>query len=240
LQPNRTPSARAQARSSLLRLLDLGCGHGRISNSLAERGARVTGLEGSSYFLDIARRHAAARSLDVTFVEGAPPRPKVHVAIRLSIPAPHLLPLCFPLVRAGKERTHCWHMLALQGAVLHFPRLRSRDPLDWRRRARRKGNASAGNSQHCNWPRCKHIARGDKVGTSRTSRGNNNRRADNSAWLAPARHSPPGQQALRLRVRRAVHIAYENSYRRPPMAPDYAILKPVRRRHPHFEASTVT
>lgn len=50
-------------------VLDLGCGHGRISNSHAERGACVIGVDNSSYFLDIARRNAAARSLEVTFVE---------------------------------------------------------------------------------------------------------------------------------------------------------------------------
>lgn len=49
-------------------VLDLGCGHGRISNSLAERGACVTGVDNSSYFLERARGDAAARSLDVTFV----------------------------------------------------------------------------------------------------------------------------------------------------------------------------
>jgi ubiquinone/menaquinone biosynthesis C-methylase UbiE len=51
-------------------LLDLGCGHGRMANALAEQGARVTGLDASPYFLEIARKDAASRGVDVTFVEG--------------------------------------------------------------------------------------------------------------------------------------------------------------------------
>jgi SAM-dependent methyltransferase len=41
-------------------ILDLGCGHGRIANRLAERGARVTGLHATALFLDRARRDAAS------------------------------------------------------------------------------------------------------------------------------------------------------------------------------------
>ena len=51
-------------------LLDLGCGHGRMANVLAEQGARVTGLDASPYFLEIARKDAASRGVAVTFVEG--------------------------------------------------------------------------------------------------------------------------------------------------------------------------
>jgi SAM-dependent methyltransferase len=57
-------------------LLDLGCGHGRISNRLAQRGARVTGLDASEFFLDHARKEAAAMNVEVTYVPGdmrAPP-----------------------------------------------------------------------------------------------------------------------------------------------------------------------
>ena len=42
-------------------LLDLDCGHGRMANALAEQGARVTGLDASPYFLEIARKDAASR-----------------------------------------------------------------------------------------------------------------------------------------------------------------------------------
>ncbi|MGH8905603.1 MAG: class I SAM-dependent methyltransferase [Egibacteraceae bacterium] len=51
-------------------VLDVPCGHGRIANRLAARGARVTGLDISSRFLDVAKQDAAERSVDVTYVHG--------------------------------------------------------------------------------------------------------------------------------------------------------------------------
>ena len=53
-----------------MRVLDLGCGHGHIANQLARRGARVTGLDSSSVFLDRARADAAALGIEVEYVEG--------------------------------------------------------------------------------------------------------------------------------------------------------------------------
>jgi SAM-dependent methyltransferase len=47
-------------------VLDLACGHGRIANRLAARGARVTGLDADPYFLEVAR--SAGSSAE--FVEG--------------------------------------------------------------------------------------------------------------------------------------------------------------------------
>jgi SAM-dependent methyltransferase len=52
------------------RILDLGCGHGRIANRLAARGARVTGLDATPLFLDRAREDAARRGVDVDYVAG--------------------------------------------------------------------------------------------------------------------------------------------------------------------------
>ena len=51
-------------------VLDLACGHGRIANRLAERGARVTGLDATPAFLDLARADAAERGVEVEYVEG--------------------------------------------------------------------------------------------------------------------------------------------------------------------------
>jgi len=51
-------------------LLDCPCGHGRISNQLAARGFRVTGIDASKLFLEHARADARAQGLDVEYVQG--------------------------------------------------------------------------------------------------------------------------------------------------------------------------
>jgi SAM-dependent methyltransferase len=51
-------------------VLDLACGHGRIANRLAARGASVTGLDVTSRFLDRAREDAHARGVEVDYVQG--------------------------------------------------------------------------------------------------------------------------------------------------------------------------
>jgi 2-polyprenyl-3-methyl-5-hydroxy-6-metoxy-1,4-benzoquinol methylase len=51
-------------------LLDCPCGPGRISNALAERGFRVTGLDATELFLEHAREDAKARGVEVEYVHG--------------------------------------------------------------------------------------------------------------------------------------------------------------------------
>jgi SAM-dependent methyltransferase len=53
-----------------LELLDLACGHGRIANALAERGERVTGLDATPLFLELARADAGKRGVEVEYVDG--------------------------------------------------------------------------------------------------------------------------------------------------------------------------
>ena len=53
-----------------MEVLDLACGHGRIANRLAQRGARVTGLDATPLFLEHARRDAAKRGIEVDYVSG--------------------------------------------------------------------------------------------------------------------------------------------------------------------------
>lgn len=52
------------------KVLDLGCGHGRIANRLATRGAQVTGLDASELFLDRARGDAARLGVEVEYRQG--------------------------------------------------------------------------------------------------------------------------------------------------------------------------
>jgi SAM-dependent methyltransferase len=51
-------------------VLDLGCGHGELANSLAARGCLVTGLDSSAVFLDRARADAAAAGVSAEYVAG--------------------------------------------------------------------------------------------------------------------------------------------------------------------------
>ncbi len=51
-------------------VLDVPCGHGRIANRLAARGVRVTGLDVSQRFLELASQDAVERGVDVTYVQG--------------------------------------------------------------------------------------------------------------------------------------------------------------------------
>jgi ubiquinone/menaquinone biosynthesis C-methylase UbiE len=53
-----------------MEVLDLACGHGRIANRLAQRGAHVTGLDATPLFLEHARRVAAERGVEVDYVSG--------------------------------------------------------------------------------------------------------------------------------------------------------------------------
>jgi SAM-dependent methyltransferase len=50
-------------------VLDVPCGHGRIANRLAGRGARVTGVDADALFLARARDDAAQRGVEVDYVQ---------------------------------------------------------------------------------------------------------------------------------------------------------------------------
>ena len=52
------------------RLLDAGCGSGQWALALAERGARVTGVDLSTEMIRLARENASARGLDIEWRTG--------------------------------------------------------------------------------------------------------------------------------------------------------------------------
>lgn len=53
-----------------MRVLDVGCGHGRHANELAARGYSVVGVDRMQGFIDLARREAERRRLDVDYKVG--------------------------------------------------------------------------------------------------------------------------------------------------------------------------
>ncbi|NVK54111.1 MAG: bifunctional 2-polyprenyl-6-hydroxyphenol methylase/3-demethylubiquinol 3-O-methyltransferase UbiG [Alteromonadaceae bacterium] len=50
-----------------LRILDVGCGGGLISESLAKRGAQVTGIDASATSIEVAKRHAEQSQLCIHY-----------------------------------------------------------------------------------------------------------------------------------------------------------------------------
>lgn len=49
------------------RVLDAGCGGGLLAEALAERGARVTGIDLAPGMIEVARLHAVERQLDIDY-----------------------------------------------------------------------------------------------------------------------------------------------------------------------------
>jgi 2-polyprenyl-6-hydroxyphenyl methylase/3-demethylubiquinone-9 3-methyltransferase len=56
-------------------ILDIGCGGGLLSEAMAQRGARVTGLDASAGAIETARRHALLGSVAVDYVLGTAEEP---------------------------------------------------------------------------------------------------------------------------------------------------------------------
>ncbi len=54
-----------------LSVLDAGCGGGLLAEAMAERGAKVTGIDASEATIKVARRHAAKRGLKIDYRCGA-------------------------------------------------------------------------------------------------------------------------------------------------------------------------
>ncbi len=52
------------------RILDAPCGYGRISNSLAALGYKVTGIDISDYFIDLAKKQSEQQGLSVSYIVG--------------------------------------------------------------------------------------------------------------------------------------------------------------------------
>lgn len=50
-----------------LSILDVGCGGGLISETLARYGARVTGIDASAVSIEVAKRHAEQRNVQVNY-----------------------------------------------------------------------------------------------------------------------------------------------------------------------------
>ena len=52
-------------------VLDIGCGAGLLSESVASLGAKVTGVDPAEHNIAIARSHAANSGLDINYLEGS-------------------------------------------------------------------------------------------------------------------------------------------------------------------------
>lgn len=67
LNPCRLQFIQSNAAIANKNILDVGCGAGILTESLAENKAQATGIDASTSVIEAAQSHAAARKLDVTY-----------------------------------------------------------------------------------------------------------------------------------------------------------------------------
>lgn len=58
----------SDAPLSGIRILDVGCGGGLVSETLAKQGASVTGIDASAVSVEVAKRHAAQSGVEVEYI----------------------------------------------------------------------------------------------------------------------------------------------------------------------------
>ena len=53
------------------KILDIGCGGGILSEELSKMGAKVTGIDSSKKSIDIAKKHAKEKNLNIEYINGS-------------------------------------------------------------------------------------------------------------------------------------------------------------------------
>jgi 2-polyprenyl-6-hydroxyphenyl methylase / 3-demethylubiquinone-9 3-methyltransferase len=130
-----------------LRVLDIGCGGGILSESIARHGAQVLGIDVTPRNITIARDHAAGQGLDVTYRQVALEdldEPPFDVVLNMEViehvvDAQAFLQHCLGMVRPGGilvlatlNRTLAGFVAGIVGAEYIF-RLLPRGTHQWRR-----------------------------------------------------------------------------------------------------------
>ena len=93
-----------------LKILDIGCGGGLISEPMTRLGADVTGVDASNKNINIAKLHAEKNNLDINYISGVPedldPQNKFDVILNLEV-VEHVenldlyLESCFKVLKPG-------------------------------------------------------------------------------------------------------------------------------------------
>jgi len=68
INPTRTQYIESHIQLSGLNVLDIGCGGGILSESLAKRGANVTAIDANKSAIDVAKQHALENGLNINYV----------------------------------------------------------------------------------------------------------------------------------------------------------------------------